>query len=156
MDETPNSEGDNETNGERATSRQWSDWRSGSFYRKSFGSDADEAFDLAVETMFWACDAFHGILDKKDLGYVVISEEEHRDKPKAQYAWQLIEEGDDRVADIEAPAGAINLSGTHDAREYRERRNLKGKQGSVWLFFGTGYERVRVVGRHRNRGTDEE
>jgi hypothetical protein len=141
----------------QAKSRPWSDWRSGSFYEKSFGSDPDEAFELAVDRRFWACDASHGILDKRDLGYVVIPEEEHRGKQKLTYAWRLIEEeDDDRVANIEAPAGAINLSGTQDAREYRERRDLNRKQGSVWLFFGVGHEPVQVVGRPRTQSTDEE
>jgi len=43
---------------------------------------------------------------------------------------------DPRVDDKWGPAGVINLSGTQAAKKYRERNGLKGKHGSVWLFFG--------------------
>jgi len=108
-----------------------------SFFTKAFGSDADEAFARAVEEAEWRHGkaGYTGTIAEKP-GYTVIPEEEHKNRDKEKYAGQLMADCDPRVDDKWGSAGAINLSGTQAANEYRERKGLKGKHGSVWLFFG--------------------
>ena len=107
------------------------------FERLAFGTTAEEAFSKAVE------DARHmnghggytGTIAEKDT-FEVIPKREHKGRQKRTVARELIEEGDERIQSKWGPAGAINCSGTKDAKQYRERKGLKGKQGDVWLFFG--------------------
>ena len=109
------------------------------FLTKAFGSDIDEAFQEAVENAQWR----HGhagytgtMAEKAGRGYTVIPEDEHKYRDKEKYAKQLISERNERVDAKLGPAGAINLSGTQAAKNYRKRKDLEGKHGSVWLFFG--------------------
>jgi hypothetical protein len=110
-----------------------------SFFTKAFGGDADEAFRKAIEAAQWR----HGhagytgtIAEKDGRGYTKIPEDEHKNRDKEKYAGDLMADQDDRVDDKWGPAGAINLSGTQAAKEYREQNGLRGEHGSVWLFFG--------------------
>ena len=107
------------------------------FETLAFGKTAEEAFSKAVE------DARHthghggytGTIAEKDT-FEVIPEREHKGRQKRTVARELIEEGDKRIQSKRGPAGAINCSGTTEAKRYRERKGLKGKHGDVWLFFG--------------------
>jgi hypothetical protein len=107
------------------------------FYTYAFGADADEAFRRAVDQ----AEKMHGIapysgtISEKN-SYAVIPEDEHKGKEKLKYAGTLISEADARVDDKWGPAGAINVSGTQEARKYRDKHGLKGNHGDVWLFFG--------------------
>ena len=108
-----------------------------SFFTKAFGSDADEAFAKAVEEAEWRHGkaGYTGTIAEKN-GFTEIPEEEHKNRDKEKYAGEFMADRDPRVDDKWGPAGVINLSGTQAAKKYRERNGLKGKHGSVWLFFG--------------------
>ncbi|MDG5762014.1 hypothetical protein QA600_22110 [Natronococcus sp. A-GB1] len=107
------------------------------FETLAFGKTVEEAFSKAVE------DARHthghggytGTIAEKDT-FEVIPERGHKGRQKRTVARELIEEGDERIQSKRGPAGAINCSGTTEAKRYRERKGLKGKHGDVWLFFG--------------------
>ena len=110
-----------------------------SFRTKAFGSDIDEAFQKAIDNAQYR----HGhagytgtMAEKAGRGYTVIPDDEHKHRDKEKYANHLLAERDERIDDKWGPAGAINLSGTQAAKSYRERKELNGKHGSVWLFFG--------------------
>ncbi|RJT04699.1 hypothetical protein [Halococcus sp. IIIV-5B] len=108
-----------------------------SFYTKAFGSDVDEAFNAAVAEAerLHGQEGYTGTVAEKH-GYRVIPADEHKNRDKEKYARKLMADHDDRVDDKLESAGAISLSGTQAAQKYREQNNLKGKHGSVWLFFG--------------------
>ena len=96
-----------------------------SFFTKSFGSDADEAFANAVEDAEWRHGkaGYTGTIAEKH-GFTEIPEEEHRNRDKEKYASQLMRDRDSQVDAKWGPAGAINLSGTQAAQQYRERHDL--------------------------------
>lgn len=153
-DDTLPTESDTATDRTADTTWEWPDPHWDRFYTKAFGIGADEAFHKAVGSVRWRCDAFSPgtIWEKENRGFIVIPEHEHEETWKQQYARQLIENGDERVANIESPAGAINLSGTEQAREYRERYDHEDDHGAVWLFFGVTTEpsETSPVGGHSN------
>jgi hypothetical protein len=137
-----NADSDDEADQLQSGSKRWADTRYDTFYTTSFGRDADAAFHDAVQQVRYATDTMSlGTIwekEREDRGFVVIPDEEHENQDKGAYARQLIADGDDLVANIESPAGAINLSGTEPAREYREPHDKTGEQGALWLFFGLG------------------
>lgn len=108
------------------------------FYTYEFGSDVNEAFrkaKRAAKDRYGHQEGYSGRINMKD-SVKVIPEDEHKGRQKKNVARELIDECDDRIDSKWGPAGAIDCSGTKKAREYRERHGLKGKHGSVFLFFG--------------------
>jgi hypothetical protein len=108
------------------------------FYTHAFGADVNEAFAKAkkeAENYYGHQGGYSGHINMKD-SVTVIPEEEHKGRQKRNVAHELIEEDDDRISSKWGPAGAIDISGTKKAREYRKRNGLEGKHGSVFLFFG--------------------
>ncbi|WP_306061010.1 hypothetical protein [Natronococcus wangiae] len=102
-----------------------------------FGETAQEAFSNAVADakQMHGHGGYTGTIAEKS-SFEVIPEQEHHGKQKRRYAHQLLEDGDERIQSKWGPAGAINCSGTKEAKRYREQHRLKGKRGDVWLFFG--------------------
>lgn len=108
------------------------------FYTCAFGKSAGEAFEKArkqAEQEYGHQEGHSGHINMKH-SVEVIPESEHKGKQKRKFAEMLIREGDERIANKTGPAGAINISGTQRAKRHRERNNLKGVHGDVWLLFG--------------------
>lgn len=107
------------------------------FFTLAFGKTPDEAFRNAVEhaERMHGIGGYTGTIAEKS-SFEVIPESEHKGKQKRRYAERLIDDEDSRIRDKWGPAGAINLSGTKEARRYRRQHDLVGKHGTVWLFFG--------------------
>jgi hypothetical protein len=107
------------------------------FCTKAFGKTIGEAFEMAVERAQYhhGKAGYTGTIAEKN-GYKKIPDSEHKNKEKREYAFDLIDDQDERIESKWGPAGAIDLSGTQAAKRYRESKGLEGKHGSVWLFFG--------------------
>ncbi|MFD1588512.1 hypothetical protein ACFR9U_16155 [Halorientalis brevis] len=108
-----------------------------SFFTYGFGETAKQAFQAAQEHAEYmhGHGGYTGTIAEKH-GFTVIPKSEHKGKQKRKYAGQLLTARDERVDDKWGPAGAINVSGTKEAKNYRARKGLEGKHGDVWLFFG--------------------
>lgn len=110
-----------------------------SFYTYGFGDGPGVAYADAqerAEDRVGHQEGYSGDVNSNRGGYVVIPEEEHKGKQKREYANLLMAQRDERVDSKWGTCGAINVSGTKEARRFRDRNGLKGKQGDVWLFFG--------------------
>jgi hypothetical protein len=107
------------------------------FVTYGFGQTAKEAFSEAVDTAKYldGHGGYTGTIAEKS-SVTLIPDEEHKRKNKQKFIGDLIDAGDERIDSKWGPAGAINISGTKDAKRYRERNGLKGKHGSVFIFFG--------------------
>jgi len=115
-------------------------------YTKAFAHSAKEAQKKAWEEdreYYGHREGYSGALNAKPKGKVKVIQEEdykHRDR------WDVAEEilsGDNRfgekyprIQSRSGPTGAVPLKGTQEAQNYRERSDLKGKHGTVWLLFG--------------------
>lgn len=107
------------------------------FYVCGFGEDVDDAFCTVVERerRKHGQGGYSGtIADKNSVE--LIPDDEHKGKQKMKFAEDLVADGDERIKEKRGPAGAIDISGTKRAKNYRERRRVKGKHGNVYLFFG--------------------
>lgn len=107
------------------------------FFICGFGDDVDDAFSTvtARERRKHGQGGYSGtIADKHTVE--LIPDDEHKGKQKMKFARDLVSENDERIAEKRGPAGAIDISGTQRAKNYRERRRVKGEHGNVYLFFG--------------------
>lgn len=108
------------------------------FFTHAFGTDVEDAFESArdeAQSRYGHQDGYSGHINMK-RSVTLIPDGEHKGRQKRKFAGDLIDDQDERIDSKRGPAGAIDISGTKRARKYRERNNLSGKHGSVYLFFG--------------------
>ena len=80
------------------------------FYTEAKGATAQEAFKHAVDAALWDYGhaGYSGTIAEKD-SFVEIALPEGKDAE--QYAYELIDVGDERIDDKWGPAGCIHLGG---------------------------------------------
>lgn len=101
-----------------------------------------EAWDDA-EDYYGHHEGYSGQINAKRRGAVkVIDEEDLKNRDRRKVMREILNgEGElgekyERIQSKMGPTGAISLKGTQEASEYRERNDLKGHHGHVWLLFG--------------------
>ena len=107
------------------------------FDTTAFGTTIEEAFESAVEEAEYhngKAGATGTIAEKSS--HTIIPESEHEGEDKREFAYDLIDERDSRIASKWGPAGAISMEGTDEAERFRKARELEDDDGTLWLFFG--------------------